>query len=55
MEWKLSEFRESDKSLLAWIGVNLNIQVSCWHCGSILVSYTRGGRVESFYYNDKYF
>ena len=29
--------------------------VSSWCCGSILVSYTRGGRFEPFYCNDKYF
>ena len=29
--------------------------VSCWCCGSILVSYTRGGRLEPFYYNGIYF
>ena len=28
--------------------------MSCWCCGSILVSYTRGGRFEPFYCNDKY-
>ena len=30
-----------------WIGLHLKIlslKVSCWHCGSILVSYTSGGR-----------
>ena len=27
--------------------------VACWHCGSIVVSYTRGGRFIPF--NDKYF
>ena len=26
--------------------------MSCWHCGSILVSYTRGSRFESFYYHN---
>ena len=32
----------------AWIGLNLKIlslHVSCWHCGSLLVSHTRGGCV----------
>ena len=29
--------------------------MSCWHCGSILVSDRRGGRFEYFYHNDKYF
>ena len=31
------------------------IYVSCWYCGSILVSNTRGGRFKPFYCNDKYF
>ena len=35
----------------AWIGLN----VSCWLCGIILVSYTRGDKFELFYCNDKYF
>ena len=42
----------------AWIWLNLKIlslTVSCWHCGSILVSCTRGGRFEPFHCNDKYF
>ena len=25
--------------------------VSCWHCGTILVSYTRGGRFENFHWH----
>ena len=29
--------------------------MSCWHFGSIPVCYTRGGRFEPFYCNDKYF
>ena len=29
--------------------------VSCWHWVSILVSYSRGGRFEPLYCNDKYF
>ena len=48
---EFSEFEESDKSLKQWIGLNLKIMsltVSCWHCGSILVSYTRGGCFEPF-------
>ena len=28
--------------------------MSCWYCGSILVSYKRGGRFEPFCCNEKY-
>ena len=28
--------------------------MSCWHCGSILVSSSRGGRFKPIYSNDKY-
>ena len=37
---EFSEFREFDNCSLS--------QVSCWHCGSILVSYRRGDTLESF-------
>ena len=50
MEWKFSEFnefREYDKSLKHELGSCL-LHVSCWHCGSTLVSNTRGGRFEPF-------
>ena len=40
----------------AWIGVYLKIlSLSRWCCGCILVYYTRGGRFEPFYCNDKDF
>ena len=58
MEQDFTEFRESDKSLkheLGSIWRSCLSHVSCWHCGSILVSYTRGTRFTSFYCNDKYF
>ena len=29
--------------------------MSCFHCGSILLSHTKSGRFEPFYCNDKYF
>ena len=43
-----SEFRVSDKSLKHELGSVYRTclsHVSCWCCGSILVSYTRGGWV----------
>ena len=48
MEQEFTEFRESDKPLkheLASILRSCLSHVPCWHCGSILVSYTRGGWV----------
>ena len=45
---EFSEFRESDKSLkheLGSISSSFLSHVSCWHCGSILVSYSRRGWV----------
>ena len=41
MEQEFTEFWESDKSPKRELGSI----VSCWHCGSILVSYTRKGWV----------
>ena len=58
MEQEFGEFRETDKSLKHELGSNLRSRlshVSCWRCGSILVSHRRGGRFEPFYCNDKYF
>ena len=46
-----NEFRESEKSLKhEWRSIYRSClsQVSCWCCGSILVSYTGGGRFEPF-------
>ena len=45
---EFSEFMESDKLLKHELGSVLRSclsHVSCWHCGSIMVSYTRGGWV----------
>ena len=45
---EFSEFKESDKSLKHKLGSIKRFylsHVSCWNCGSILVSYTRGGWV----------
>ena len=42
-------------SSMNWVPRSCLSHVSCWHCGSILDSYTRDGRFESFYCNDKYF
>ena len=47
-----AEFSESVKSLKH---ESCFSHVSCWHCGSILLSYIRVGRFKSFYCNDKYF
>ena len=58
MEQDFTEFRETDKSLkneLCSIQRSCLSHVSCWPCGSILVSYTRGGRFEPFYCNDNFF
>ena len=44
---ELNKFRESDKSLkheLDSVLISFLLPVSCWRCGSILVSYTAGGR-----------
>ena len=38
-----------------WVQFKDPVSHMCWHCGSILVSYTRGGKFEPFYCNDKYF
>ena len=49
---EFSEFRESDKSLeheLGSIQRSCLSHVSCWHCGNILDSHTRGGRFKPFY------
>ena len=45
MEQEFTEFREYDKSLKHEIGRFCLSCVSCWHCGGILVYYTRGGWV----------
>ena len=48
MEQEFTEFGKSDKSLKHELGSILRSclsHVSCWCCGSILVSYTRGGWV----------
>ena len=48
---EFSEFRITDKSLKHELGSILRSclsHVSCWHCGSMLVSYTRGGSVAFF-------
>ena len=45
---EFSKFRDSDKSLKHELGSILRScvsRVSCWCCGSILLSYTRGGWV----------
>ena len=61
MEQKFSEFNEfsqSDKSLKRELGSmkrSLLSHLSYWHSSSILVSTTRGGRLEPFYCNVKYF
>ena len=50
---EFSEFRESHKSLkhkLASILRSFLLPVSCWCCGSILVSYTRCGRFAYCFY-----
>ena len=51
MEQEFSKFREFDKSLKHESESILRScvsHVSWWHCGSILVSNTRGGRFEPF-------
>ena len=51
---KVSEFRKSDKSLkhaLESVQIFGLSHMSCWHCGSMLVSYTRGCGFEPFYFN----
>ena len=48
LEFFLNEIREADKSLkheLGSISGSCLSHVSCWCCGSMLVSYTRGGWV----------
>ena len=55
---EFSKFKESDKPLkheLSSIQRSCLSHVSCWCCGSILVSYTGCSRFETFYTNDKYF
>ena len=57
MDKELSVFREPDKSLKHEFESThvLSPHMSCWHCGSILIFKTRGGRFELFCCNDNYF
>ena len=46
-----NEFRESAESVKHELGSILRscfVHEYCWHCGSILISYTRAGRLEPF-------
>ena len=42
MNW--AQFKDLLSLICAW-----------WHCGSVVATYTRGGRFEPFYCNEKYF
>ena len=58
MEKEFSECSESDQSLnheLGSISRSCLSHVSCWRCGSILVSNVRDSRFQPFYCDDKYF
>ena len=49
---EFSKFKESGKSSIAWIVVNLKILSLT---SIMIVSYTGEGKCEPFYCNDKYF